>query len=105
MTGAQDPVEARVAADPRYHALVRDRRRFSWTLAAITAAVYTCFISLIAFDKALLARPVGGGFTTIAVLAGAGMLIGPVAICALYVARANGEYDRRLADLLRKAEA
>lgn len=93
-------LDARIAADPRYVALVRDRQRFSWTLTAITVIVYSSFISLIAFDKPLMARPIGGGTISLAVVLGAAMLAGTVAICAVYVWRANGSYDARLADLL-----
>ena len=93
-------LEARVAADPRYAALVRDRQRFSWLLTAITVITYSSFISLIAFDKPLMARPVGGGTISLAVVLGAAMLLGTVGICAIYVRRANGEFDRRLAELL-----
>jgi len=98
-----DPALVRIAADPRYLALVRDRQRFSWTLTAITVAVYTGFISLIAFDKPLMARPIGSGVTSIGIVAGIGMLVGTVAICAVYVWRANGEYDARIAALLADA--
>jgi uncharacterized membrane protein (DUF485 family) len=98
-------LETRIAADPRYAALVRDRQRFSWTLTAITVIVYSSFISLIAFDKPLMARPVGGGTISLAVVLGAAMLVGTIAICAVYVRRANGEYDARLADLLAGARA
>lgn len=99
-----DAVEARIAADPRYVALVRDRQRFAWTLTGITVLVYSSFISLIAFDKPFMARAVGGGTTSIAVVLGAAMLAGTVAICAIYVRRANGAYDARLAALLAGAE-
>jgi uncharacterized membrane protein (DUF485 family) len=102
---ADDALAARVAADPRYAALVRDRQRFSWTLTAITVIVYSSFISLIAFDKPFMARPVAGGATSIAVVLGALMLVGTIAICAVYVRRANGEYDARIAALLEGAGA
>ena len=92
--------EALIASDPRYIALVRDRQRFSWTLTAITVIVYTSFISLIAFDKPLMAQPIGGGTISLAVVLGAAMLVGTIAICAVYVVRANGEFDSRLADIL-----
>ncbi|SDA35584.1 DUF485 domain-containing protein [Sphingomonas sp. NFR15] len=92
--------EARITTDPRYRALVRDRQRFSWTLTAITVIVYTSFISLIAFDKPLMAQPIAGGATSIAVVLGVAMLVGTVVICAVYVWRANGSYDARLAALL-----
>ena len=104
-TQSQAALEARIAADPRYAALVRDRQRFSWTLTAITVIVYSSFISLIAFDKPLMAQPVGGGTVSLAVILGVAMLIGTVAICAIYVRRANGSYDARLAELLASARS
>lgn len=93
-------LQATILADPRYAVLVRDRQRFSWLLTAITVLVYSSFISLIAFDKPLMAQPVGGGTISLAVILGAAMLIGTIAICAVYVMRANGEFDRRLSDIL-----
>ena len=97
-------VEERLAADPRYRAFVRDRQRFGWMLTIITALVYSGFIMLIAFDKALLGLPIAAGSTTtLAVVVGAGMLVGPILICAIYVARANREFDARLAVLLADA--
>ncbi|UVO51735.1 DUF485 domain-containing protein [Sphingomonas sp. SUN019] len=97
-------LEARIAADPRYRALVRDRQRFSWMLTAITVVAYSSFIALIAFDKPLMAQPIGGGTISIAVALGAAMLVGTVAICAVYVRRANRVYDPRLAELLADVE-
>ncbi len=99
------PREARIAADPRYHALVRDRQRFAWTLTAITVAVYGSFIALTAFDKPLMARSIAGGTISIGVVLGAAMLVGSVAISAIYVRRANGDYDARLAAVLASSEA
>lgn len=94
-------IEERLAAHPRYRGLVRDRQRFSWSLTIITALVYSGFIVLIAFDKALLGRPLAvGSATTLGVVAGVGMLVGPILICAIYVARANHEFDALLASLL-----
>lgn len=98
-------LESRIAADPRYIALVRDRSRFAWVLTAITVIVYSSFISLIAFDKPLMASPIGSGATSIAVVLGIAMLIATVAICAVYVWRANGSYDSRLAALLESVSA
>lgn len=93
-------VEERVAADPRYRALVRDRQRFAWTLCAVTAALYATFIVLIAFGRAALARPIGDSVVTVAVVTGAAMLLVPIVVCGVYVARANREFDCRLDDLL-----
>lgn len=100
-----DPVLARIAADPRYAALVKDRQRFAWTLTAITVATYSAFISLIAFNKPFMAQPIGTGTVSIAVVLGCAMLIGTVAVCAIYVRRANGTFDARLAALIADAAA
>jgi uncharacterized membrane protein (DUF485 family) len=104
-TASDNAFEARIAMDPRYIALVRDRQRFSWLLTAITVLVYSSFISLIAFDKPFMARPIGSGTITNAVVLGAAMLIGTIAICGIYVRRANGEFDTRLAALLTELAA
>jgi uncharacterized membrane protein (DUF485 family) len=97
-------VEERLASDPRYRAFVRDRQRFGWALTMIMALIYSGFIVLIAFDKALLGLPVAAGATTtLAVIVGGGMLVCPILICAIYVARANREFDARLAVLLSDA--
>ncbi|KQS04470.1 hypothetical protein ASG11_09595 [Sphingomonas sp. Leaf357] len=85
--------------------MVRDRQRFSWALTAITVIVYSSFIALIAFDKPLMARPIWGETISIAVVLGAAMLVGTVAICAVYVRRANTVYDPRLAELLAETGA
>lgn len=97
---ASDALQRRIASDPRYLSLVRDRQRFSWVLTIITVVLYSGFISLIAFDKPFMAQFLGGTSFTIAVVLGAAMLLGTIAICAVYVWRANGEYDARLAELL-----
>lgn len=94
------PPAASIAADPRYVALVRERQRFAWLLTAGTVAAYTAFIALIAFNKPLMARPIAGGATSIAVVLGAAMLVGIVAVSAAYVRRANGTFDARMAALL-----
>jgi uncharacterized membrane protein (DUF485 family) len=100
MHDTDDIVASRIATDPRYGALVRSRQRFSWTLTAITVVTYSAFISLIAFDKPFMARPIAGGTTSIGIVLGFLMLIGTVAICAVYVRRANGAYDAAIAHLL-----
>ena len=97
---ADGSIATRIASDPRYLALVRSRQRFSWTLTAITVVIYSAFISLIAFDKPFMARSIGGGVTSIGVVLGLLMLFGTVAICAVYVRRANTVYDAAIADLL-----
>jgi uncharacterized membrane protein (DUF485 family) len=89
-----------LARDPRYRALVRSRGRFTTLLTLAMLAVYFGFILLIAFDKALLARPVGGGVTSLGILVGLGVILIAILLTALYVRRANGEFDDRLRALV-----
>ncbi|WP_271299983.1 DUF485 domain-containing protein [Sphingomonas sp. CV7422] len=84
---------ARIAADPRYIALVRRRRRFTWGLTGVMLAAYLGFILLIAFDKALLARPIGQGVTSVGIVVGFGVILLAIALTGLYVRRAAREFD------------
>ena len=103
MTGDADHQArlARIAADPRYQSLVRDRSRFGWMLSASVLGAYLGFILLVAFDKALLARPIGGGVTSLGIPLGIAVILFAIALTGLYVRRANREFDARLAELLR----
>lgn len=82
-----------VVADPRYQRLIRRRGRFTWTLTAIMLAAYYGYILLIAFDKPVLARPIGGGVTSLGIPIGVGLILLAIVLTGLYVRRANREYD------------
>ena len=91
---------ARVQANPKYRALVRRRSRFAWTLTAIMLIAYFGYVLLIAFDKELLARPIGGGVTSVGIPLGFGIIVLGVLLTAVYVRRANREFDALLEALL-----
>ncbi|HSD17592.1 MAG TPA: DUF485 domain-containing protein [Thermomonas sp.] len=103
MSDVIDPVVARIEANPRYHELKRKRNRFGWLLTVLMLLVYYGYVGLIAFDKALLARPLGAGVTTLGIPIGLGVILFTVIITGLYVRRANGEYDRLTAEILKDA--
>ncbi|MFC0218640.1 uncharacterized membrane protein (DUF485 family) [Pseudochelatococcus lubricantis] len=86
-------VAERVAANPTYQSLKATRSRFSWTLTIAILIVYYGFILLIAFGKNLLATPLGDGVTTLGIPVGFGVIIFTIVITAVYVRRANGEFD------------
>ena len=90
---------ARVAADPRYLALTRQRGRFTWTLTIVMLIAYFGFILLIAFDKAVLARPIGDGVMSIGIPVGLGVILLAIGLTGLYVRRANRDYDAMVQDL------
>jgi uncharacterized membrane protein (DUF485 family) len=81
---------------PRYRELVRKRGRFGWILAAIMLLAYFGYVLLIAFDKAFLGRPIGKGVTSIGIPIGFGIILLGVLLTAIYVWRANREFDALL---------
>ena len=103
MSDMQDPVVARIEANPKYQALKRKRGGFGWLLTLLMLLVYYGFIGLIAFDKEFLAKPIGAGVTTLGIPIAFGVIVFTIAITGLYVRRANSEYDRLTAEILEDA--
>lgn len=89
----QDSMLARIAADPNYQELRSKRLRFGWLLTIAMLVVYYGFIAIIAFDKALLAKRIGSGVTTWGIPVGFGVILFTIVVTAIYVMRANSEYD------------
>jgi len=98
-----DPVVAKIEANPKYHELRRKRNSFGWLLTAIMMVVYYGYIALIAFNKPFLAQPIGAGVTTLGIPIGMFVIIFTIVITGIYVRRANGEYDRLTAEILKEA--
>ena len=88
-----DPSLARIAASPLYRQLVRERARFAWTLTVTMLVIYFGFILSVAFARDLLARPVGGGTTTVGIVAGVAVIAAGIVLTAVYVRRANRRFD------------
>ena len=105
MSDATDLIVARIEANPKYHELRRKRNRLGWTLTVLMLIVYYGFIGLIAFDKAFLAQPIGDGVTTIGIPIAFGVIVFTILMTGIYVYRANSEYDRLTAEILKDAEA
>ncbi len=100
---AIDTMVARIEANPKYHELKRKRNGFGWMLTVLMLVVYYGYIALIAFNKPFLAQPIGAGVTTLGIPIGMGVIIFTIVITGIYVRRANGEYDRLTAEILKEA--
>lgn len=83
----------RIQSNPKYQELLRRRNRFGAWLTALVLLVFGGYIALIAFNKPFLARPLGGGMTTIGIPIWLGVIVFAVVITGIYVHRANGKYD------------
>lgn len=100
--GAYGPEGAALSADPpltlvgnpRFTALVKTRRAFSWGLSALMLGVYFAFILSLAFNAKWLGMPITQGKPmTWGFPVGFGMFVFTFALVAIYVARANGVHD------------
>ena len=97
-----DNLVAKVTANPQYQALKARRMRFGLWLTLAMLVVYYGFILLVAFNKPLLATRIGEGVTTLGMPLGLGVIVFTIVITAIYVQRANKEFDR-LSDDINKA--
>ena len=83
----------RIAANPTYQKLKSTRSRFGWMLTWAMLIVYYGFILIIAFDKSILAARMGSGVMTWGIPIGFGVIVFTIVITAIYVRRANSEFD------------
>jgi uncharacterized membrane protein (DUF485 family) len=95
----------RIAAHPSYRELKARRTSFGWWLTGAMLVVYYGFILLVAFNKPLLASRLGEGVMTLGMPIGLGVILFTVAITAIYVRRANGEFDRLSAEIAQSVAA
>ena len=99
-----DSIVAKIQANPRYRELKRKRNVFGWILTILMLIVYYGYVGLIAFDKELLARPLGSGVTTLGIPIALFVILFTVAITLFYIRRANREYDQLTDQILKEAK-
>jgi uncharacterized membrane protein (DUF485 family) len=96
-----DPMVDKIQSHPKYLELKSKRSSFGWMLTILMMVVYYGYIALIAFNKPFLAQRIGDGVTSMGVPIGMGVIIFTVVITAIYVRRANSEFDDLTADILK----
>jgi len=97
----------RIKKNPKFSELVRKRSGYAWMLSAVVLVLFYGFILMVAFNPAVMAQRLGGDTSLIT--------LGPVIILsmfvlfwvltALYVRRANGEFDDLTRALIDEATA
>ncbi len=92
----------RISAHPKYQELKAKRTSYGWWLTLAMMVVYYGFILLVAFNKPFLATKLGAGVMTVGMPIGLGVIVFTIVITAIYVNRANGEFDT-LAEQVNKA--
>ena len=83
----------RIASDPNYQELKSKRSSFGWWLTLAMMVVYYGFILLVAFNKEFLSQRLGAGVMTVGIPIGFGVIVFTIVITAIYVRRANSEFD------------
>ena len=95
----------RILSNPKYQELKAKRSSFGWILTAMMMVVYYGFIVLVAFNKEFLSQKLGAGVMTVGMPIGLAVIVFTVVITGIYVYRANSEYDRLTAEILKDAQA
>jgi len=93
----------RIASNPKYQELKSKRMRFGWWLTLAVMVAYYGFILLVAFNKPFLATKLGAGVMTVGMPLGVAVIVFTIVITAVYVRRANSEFDALTAEITKGA--
>ena len=100
------PMYERMRSNPKFIELVSKRGRFAWTLAVTVLAMFYGFVLTVAFKPSVLAQPISeGSFVTVGVLVGFFQFVLFWVLTAVYVKRANGEFDELTKQVIQEAQA
>lgn len=94
-----DDLVQRIARNPKYQELKAKRTSYGWWLTLAMMAVYYGFILLVAFNKPFLSQRMGEGVMTVGIPIGFGVIVFTIVITAIYVKRANKEFDDLTAEV------
>jgi len=94
-----DDLVQRIARNPKYQELKAKRTSYGWWLTLAMMVVYYGFILLVAFNKPFLSQRMGEGVMTVGIPIGFGVIIFTIVITAIYVKRANKEFDDLTAEV------
>lgn len=96
----------RIEDSAHFRELVEKRQRFAIILSIIMLVIYVGFILLIAFAPGWLGTPLHAGTSvTRGIPIGVGVIVISFVLTAVYVWRANGEFDRLTHAMLREVNA
>ena len=93
----------RIERNAQYQQLIKARNALGWSLTLLVFAAYYGFILIVAFDKSLFATPIAAGMTTTwGIPLGIGIILLTVLLTAIYVRKANSQFDPALKQILEK---
>ena len=91
-------------ANPKFQDLVARRGRFAWTLSLITLVMFYGFVLVVAFNPMSLGQPIAEGSRwTVGVTVELFMFVFFWILTAVYVKRANTEFDAINQEIIKDA--
>ncbi len=100
-----DSIYSKIQESPRFKELVSKRERFAWILSAIMLSLYVAFILLIAYGPHIMGTKLSPDSSiTWGIPIGVGLIISAFVLTAIYVRRANGEFDDLNREILKEAQ-
>ena len=100
----KDDVVERIQKNPKFLKMVSIRNNYSIIMSILMMIVYFGYILLIAFNKPFLATKVSAGSViSVGIPLGLGVLVFTIIITAIYVRRANTEFDAMKDEIVKEA--
>jgi uncharacterized membrane protein (DUF485 family) len=94
----------RIRANPKFLEMVSTRNNYSIVMTIMMMVVYFGYILLIAFNKPFLATKISAGaVTSVGIPMGLGVLVFTIVITAIYVRKANTEFDALKDEVIKEA--
>ena len=99
-----EDIVARIEKNPKFLKFVSTRNNYSIIMTMAMMVVYFGYILLVAFNKPFLATKVSAGAVmSIGIPMGLGVLVFTIVITAIYVRRANSEFDAIKDEIVKEA--
>ena len=91
----------RILNNPKYRELIRRRDTLAWTLSAGVLVLYFGFILLIALaPDVLTAKISSSSVIPVGIPIGVGVILGSIILTAIYVTKANSQFDPMIHDII-----
>ena len=94
---------ARIRENPKFKELVSKRERLAWTLTGIVLVLFFGLFLTVAFNPSVLAIRLGESFVTTGLAIGLAQFVLFWVLTAVYVKRANSDFDALTEQLLRES--
>ena len=99
-----EDIVARIEKNPKFLKFVSTRNTYSIIMTIAMMVVYFGYILLVAFNKPFLATKVAtGAVMSVGIPLGVGVLVFTIVITAIYVRRANTEFDAMKDEIVKEA--